>query len=176
MPECGARLEPEHWMARAEEYSRRVETFLSRHRSRGGNPVGDFLFTYYSLRPRQLRCWHPGFGVLLAGDDAVRHYRSRRGYTVRRDGVTVSETTCAAGWTLFDSWRGCCGRPRGAQPGSTVSVCTNGRWSIAARPCATAISRCGCRGRPLTRWWSQCPCGAAISTLFVFHRPGRCTQ
>ena len=28
----------------------------------------DFLFTYYSLRPRQLRVWHPGFGVVLGGD------------------------------------------------------------------------------------------------------------
>ena len=27
----------------------------------------DFLFRYYSLRPRQLRVWHPGFGVVLGG-------------------------------------------------------------------------------------------------------------
>ena len=29
----------------------------------------DFLFRYYSLRPRQLRVWHPGFGVVLGGAD-----------------------------------------------------------------------------------------------------------
>ena len=39
----------------------------------------DFLFTYYSLRPRQLRIWHPGFGVALAGAAAER-YLGRSGY------------------------------------------------------------------------------------------------
>ena len=32
----------------------------------------DFLFTYYSLRPRQLRVWHPGFGVVLGGGTGGR--------------------------------------------------------------------------------------------------------
>ena len=54
------------------------------------HPVWDFLFSYYSLRPRQLRCWHPGYGVVLAGDDAIRRYRDRRGYAVDASGVTVS--------------------------------------------------------------------------------------
>ena len=31
------------------------------------HPVHDFLFTYYSQRPAQLRRWHPGYGVALAG-------------------------------------------------------------------------------------------------------------
>jgi hypothetical protein len=31
------------------------------------HPVEDFLFTYYSLRPAQLRRWHPGAGVVLLG-------------------------------------------------------------------------------------------------------------
>ncbi len=53
----------------------------------------DFLFSYYSLRPRQLRCWHPGYKVQLAGGEAVRRgYRDRRGYTVDVSGVTVSDT------------------------------------------------------------------------------------
>ncbi|MDT7735809.1 MAG: hypothetical protein QOE12_2983, partial [Mycobacterium sp.] len=50
----------------------------------------DFLFTYYSLRPGQLRCWHPGYGVALASDEAIRRYRNRRGYAVGASGVTVS--------------------------------------------------------------------------------------
>ena len=29
----------------------------------------DFLFSYYSFRPAQLRRWHPGYGVSLAGGD-----------------------------------------------------------------------------------------------------------
>ena len=27
----------------------------------------DFLFTYYSYRPAQLRTWHPGYGVSCVG-------------------------------------------------------------------------------------------------------------
>ncbi len=54
------------------------------------HPVWDFLFSYYSLRPGQLRCWHPGYGVALAGDEAIRRYRNRRGYAVDASGVTVS--------------------------------------------------------------------------------------
>ena len=30
----------------------------------------DFLFTYYSFRPAQLRRWHPGYGVVLAGRES----------------------------------------------------------------------------------------------------------
>jgi hypothetical protein len=54
--------------------------------------VWDFLFSYYSLRPGQLRCWHPGYGVLLAGGEAIRRYRGRRGYTADEVGATVSQT------------------------------------------------------------------------------------
>ena len=49
----------------------------------------DFLFTYYSLRPRQLRIWHPGFGVALGGEAAER-YLDRSGYGRGRHGVTVT--------------------------------------------------------------------------------------
>jgi hypothetical protein len=88
------RLEPEQWTPRAEKYRVRVETFLAPYlrRARAGqpHPVWDFLFSYYSLRPGQLRCWHPGFPVLLAGGDAIRRYRGRRGYETTADGVTVS--------------------------------------------------------------------------------------
>jgi hypothetical protein len=34
------------------------------------HPVHDFLFTYYSFRPAQLRRWSPGYGVALAGGPA----------------------------------------------------------------------------------------------------------
>jgi hypothetical protein len=81
-------------MARAHEHAVRVESFVGPHATRAQagepHPVWDFLFSYYSLRPRQLRCWHPGFGVTLAGGEAIRRYRDRRGYTVDGTGVTVS--------------------------------------------------------------------------------------
>jgi hypothetical protein len=90
------RLEPEQWTARAEEYAERAEAFVAPHlkRARAGepHPVWDFLFSYYTLRPGQLRCWHPGYGVLLAGDEAIRRYHGRRGYTADEAGVTVSQT------------------------------------------------------------------------------------
>jgi hypothetical protein len=89
-------LEPEQWTARAEEYAVRAETFVAPHLKRASigepHPVWDFLFSYYSLRPGQLRCWHPGYGTVLAGDEAIRRYRGRRGYTPAGGGVTVSTT------------------------------------------------------------------------------------
>lgn len=88
------RLEPEQWMARADEYAERAETFVAPHlkRARAGepHPVWDFLFSYYSLRPGQLRCWHPGYRVLLTGGVAIRRYGGRCGYTADDGGVTVS--------------------------------------------------------------------------------------
>ena len=72
----------------------RAETFVAPHLKRASigepHPVWDFLFSYYSLRPGQLRCWHPGYGTVLAGDEAIRRYRGRRGYTPAGGGVTVS--------------------------------------------------------------------------------------
>ena len=93
MPDPTRLLDPEQWTARARDHAERVEGFVAPHveRARVGeaHPVWDFLFSYYSLRPRQLRCWHPGYGVTLAGDEAVRRYQDRRGYTVDVSGVTV---------------------------------------------------------------------------------------
>jgi hypothetical protein len=53
------------------------------------NPVIDFLFTYYNLKPGQLMRWHPGFGVTLTGPDA-EEYADLRGYCRVDGGVTVS--------------------------------------------------------------------------------------
>ncbi|CDQ44662.1 hypothetical protein [Mycolicibacterium neoaurum] len=82
------------WTAREAAHRRRVETFVAPHleRARRGepHPVWDFLFTYYSLRPRQLRRWHPGFGVALSGPDA-RRFLDRSGYTEIDGLVCVSD-------------------------------------------------------------------------------------
>jgi hypothetical protein len=92
----GSLLAAEQWTVRADDYAARVEAFVAPHiqRAHAGqpHPVWDFLFSYYSLRPRQLRCWHPGYGVLLAGGEAARRYRGRRGYTVDASGAAVSQT------------------------------------------------------------------------------------
>jgi hypothetical protein len=79
------------WRRRADAHRERAEEFLAPHRRRAAagvpHPVWDFLFTYYSLRPRQLVRWHPGYGVVLTG---AEEYLSRSGYAVHPGGVTVS--------------------------------------------------------------------------------------
>lgn len=81
------------WTRRRRAHTDRVEEFctphLQRRRTGQSHPVWDFLFTYYSLRPRQLRCWHPGYGTVLAGP-AARSYLERSGYHAVPGGVTVS--------------------------------------------------------------------------------------
>lgn len=86
-------LEPHDWQVRAHAHRTRVDAFTAehRHRVRQGetHPVWDFLFTYYRLRPRQLRVWHPGFGVTLAGHPASAYLR-HTGYAETAHGVAVS--------------------------------------------------------------------------------------
>ncbi|MFG2036755.1 3-methyladenine DNA glycosylase [Dactylosporangium sp. NPDC048998] len=65
------------WEARRAAHEARVDAWIEPHlarRRRGRkHPVEDFLFTYYSYRPSQLRRWHPGAGVVLdgSGEDAA---------------------------------------------------------------------------------------------------------
>lgn len=82
-------LREDDWTAREQRHRQRVDEFLRTHRPGEAHPVWDFLFTYYSLRPRQLRTWHPGFGVTLTGESARRYLR-RTGYGVGADGVAVT--------------------------------------------------------------------------------------
>lgn len=81
------------WAARERRHAARVAAFVEPHsvRTKRGepHPVWDFLFTYYSLRPRQLRRWNPGFGVALEGPSA-RRYLDRSGYGTHGSAVTVS--------------------------------------------------------------------------------------
>ena len=87
-------LDESDWAPREQRYLERVDAFLAPHerRMRAGepHPVWDFLFTYYSLKPRQLRRWHPGFGHGLTGAGALR-FTDRAGYGRRDDAVTVTD-------------------------------------------------------------------------------------
>src|SRR6478735_880065 len=71
----------DRWQAQAAAHAARIDAFVSPHLARRGSavkhPVHDFLFTYYSHRPAQLRRWHPGFGVALADAPA---YDGLKGY------------------------------------------------------------------------------------------------
>ena len=66
-------LASQPWRDRRLAHERRVDGWLADHlarRRRGTkHPVLDFLFTYYSFRPAQLRRWHPGPGVVLEDAD-----------------------------------------------------------------------------------------------------------
>ena len=78
------------WRARRAAHESRVDGWIAAHRDRRRvgrkHPVEDFLFTYYSSRPRQLRRWHPGAGVLLADADPADFGPD---YTLRSAGVTL---------------------------------------------------------------------------------------
>ncbi|WP_210438290.1 3-methyladenine DNA glycosylase [Nocardioides xinjiangensis] len=74
-------LSESEWRPLAEAHAARVDAFVAPHLARRADkvahPVHDFLFTYYSQRPAQLRRWHPGHGVALAGAEA---YAGLKGY------------------------------------------------------------------------------------------------
>ncbi|MET7803275.1 3-methyladenine DNA glycosylase [Micromonospora chersina] len=88
-------LDAADWQARRRAHEERVDAWLAPHlaRRRSGlrHPVEDFLFTYYSHRPAQLRRWHPGAGVVLRDADPAgfgRDYRTTAaGVTLDTEGV-----------------------------------------------------------------------------------------
>nr|WP_231640586.1 3-methyladenine DNA glycosylase [Nocardiopsis sp. NRRL B-16309] len=79
------------WRERAHRHEARVDALVADHlrRRREGvrHPVEDFLFTYYNLKPSQLRRWHPGAGTALLGQGA-RVRLDERFYT-EADGAVV---------------------------------------------------------------------------------------
>jgi hypothetical protein len=81
-------LDAPAWRARQSAHQERVDAWLVEHRDRRRlgrkHPVEDFLFTYYSQRPRQLRRWHPGADIALRGADPADF-----GPEYRRDGDIV---------------------------------------------------------------------------------------
>ncbi len=78
------RLAAAQWRAREAAHQTRCDALTAAHRERRlhreRHPVEDFLWTYYSVKPAELRRWHAGAGVVLehAGEDrlAWRYYAS----------------------------------------------------------------------------------------------------
>jgi hypothetical protein len=64
---ASAGLTAAEWRVRAEAHAARIDRYVAPHLARREagvkHPVFDFLFTYYSFRPSQLRRWSPGFGL-----------------------------------------------------------------------------------------------------------------
>ena len=57
------------WLERERAHQARADALTAEHRERAArgekHPVWDFLFTYYSYKPAQLRRWHPGAAIEL---------------------------------------------------------------------------------------------------------------
>ncbi|SDB86934.1 hypothetical protein GA0111570_105274 [Raineyella antarctica] len=86
------RILPEaQWRERRATHEAYVDDLLADHRWRAErgitHPVDDFLWQYYTFRPAQLRRWHPGHGVVLAGD--VSEVLAQRDYRATDGGATV---------------------------------------------------------------------------------------
>lgn len=90
-------MNAQEWQERARAHAARIDRYvaphLARREARVKHPVFDFLFTYYSHRPSQLRRWHPGFGVVL--EDAP-DYAGLKGYGRTGTGCTVTPSYVAS--------------------------------------------------------------------------------
>jgi hypothetical protein len=82
----------EEWLPLAEAHRARVAPWVTGRLERRGrgepNAVEDFLFDYYPYSPGRLATWHPGYGVVLEGPQALP-YLERAGYCAVADGVTA---------------------------------------------------------------------------------------
>lgn len=103
-------LDEATWRASAAAHAARVDAFTGPHLARRDaqvkHPVHDFLFTYYAQRPAQLRRWHPGYGVTLAGGAAS--YGELKGYEthgVHGSDAVVSTSYVAAQRPLLEALR-----------------------------------------------------------------------
>ena len=72
-------LSREEWAPPAHDHERRAarytDPFVARRHRGQKHPVEDFLFTYYTLKPAQLKRWHPGAGTVLL--DAAERLREK---------------------------------------------------------------------------------------------------
>jgi hypothetical protein len=72
-------LDATSWHARMADHEQRADHLtrdhLARRQRQEKHPVHDFLFDYYPVRPSQLRRWHPGAGVDLAGHAPQAQWR-----------------------------------------------------------------------------------------------------
>ncbi|NLB46287.1 MAG: 3-methyladenine DNA glycosylase [Microbacteriaceae bacterium] len=80
------------WRELESRHERRADDLTSGHRARKArgekHPVEDFLWTYYSVKPNELRRWHPGASVTLLDAADLRggwRYYTTRGNDARLD-------------------------------------------------------------------------------------------
>jgi hypothetical protein len=104
-PEVDPSLSHDVWSPLAEAHAEHADALTAGWRSRRlageKHEIDDFLFTYYTTRPAQLRRWHPGAGVTLhdapGGTEAFAERASWRWYEPTPDGgLTVDVPTFLA--------------------------------------------------------------------------------
>lgn len=99
-----SRLSQTRWQALANAHEARADALTLAHRERKQrgekHPIEDFLWHYYSVKPRELRRWHPGAGVVLEGADrgSWRHYTT----IVSGSGTTPAATRTSPTDSLVD--------------------------------------------------------------------------
>jgi len=95
------------WQERRRAHAARVEPWVRPHQERAArgekHPVEDFLFTYYSFRPAWLRRWHPGPGVVLAGEGA-RDFLRDPTYRETDGGVCLDPASLPDKRRVFARW------------------------------------------------------------------------
>ncbi len=127
------------WEPLAEAHAAQVDRYtrphLERREARVKHPVHDFLFTYYSQRPAQLRRWHPGVGVAL--EDAPEH-EGWKGYRVS---TTLAGARCSTSGPADAGARCSTSGPAdsGARSGARVEL--DPAYVAAQRPLVEAIRR-----------------------------------
>ncbi|MER7441103.1 3-methyladenine DNA glycosylase [Micromonospora avicenniae] len=98
-------LDAAGWQPQRQAHQERVDAWLTPHlerRRRGEkHPVEDFLFTYYSYRPAQLRRWHPGPGVELRDAEPAEFGRD---YRATAGGVTLDTAAAHARRAASIAW------------------------------------------------------------------------
>jgi hypothetical protein len=171
------------WRALADAHAVRVDAFVEPHLARRADnvkhPVHDFLFTYYSQRPAQLRRWHPGHGVALV--DAEDHV-GLKGYA--GDPVSVTDAYVASQRPLVEQLHelltatagrapqfGCFGLHEWAMVHRSVEHGTRHDWPLRLGPEGTDAvvesHRIGCSHFDAFRFFT--PTARPLNTL----RPGR---
>lgn len=70
-------MDETEWTRRRGAHRTRIDGTIGAYLDDRGHgavhPVVDFLFTYYSFRPGQLKRWNPGYGVVLTGTAAEEY-------------------------------------------------------------------------------------------------------
>ncbi|CAM3774376.1 3-methyladenine DNA glycosylase [Nocardioides marinus] len=137
--QVGTVLSRAEWEPLAEAHAARVDRFvrphLERREARVKHPVHDFLFTYYSQRPAQLRRWHPGVGVAL--EDAPEH-AGWKGYRVS---TTLAGARCSTTGPAVDGARCSTSGPADADARSGARVEVDPAYVASQRPLVEAIRR-----------------------------------